>query len=694
MRLFKIRSDLDYYRLKELSDEPVAQSMLMGSGWKGMAVDGLEGQLRLLEAASLARTQIKWLDLIVQAPKSVSVQAWQARSKAAEIELAHLKAVEATLELLEQVDLAREVDGAIVGGSGLKAVAVMHRFSRNLDPHLHVHLLIANQSEFSGRALALDHGRLARILPALELAYRSELREGLRSIGIELQGIGLETWRVVGQDPDLLERFSTRRLEVVTNALGSSAKARQVAVYQTRAPKGRLTMEEATRRLEIRGKEGDTGKLSFAFDPIRPVVADPFWSEFIKSAISSDGGVREHLESTFRRLLAGARAQRLDGIPAPVVYDGSFARRYRSIDLMERLRLAGATRTPELVAVRSLELQDVANGVAGGTRVLARSEKEKELIEAVAQRSRLPFDKATFVVDASCIAPSDLAEEANRFKIAITDEGSRLKSPVIELKGDSGTLVASEGAGSLWNAFITDASRLLASGRAEEYLLVDNHVVAAKLRREMLSRNQELLLGKVGHRLALKGDRVYHQELGYGVLKALDANRCEVIFGDGSYQVKASDITIDTVRTSSREGSALYFGTRISEQLGIKRAYVVADRIAELAEYLGRSEEGGMRLVGSEASYLELVQLRRPIVKALSKARNFEMMRPQMESIDRLTDQLSMLYQRSHRLGLNSRSAYDMRIDAAIGRTRATGRGQAISRSLERDSFEFFGRSL
>jgi hypothetical protein len=79
------------------------------------------------------------------------------------------------------------------------AAAYTHDTSRNLDPQLHTHLLIANMTEYAGKwkALATDYIHNAGFIETvmkhqvtLGKIYRSALREQVESLGHEVEETG------------------------------------------------------------------------------------------------------------------------------------------------------------------------------------------------------------------------------------------------------------------------------------------------------------------------------------------------------------------------------------------------------------------------------------------------------------------------------------------------------------------------
>ncbi|MGH8983192.1 MAG: MobF family relaxase, partial [Acidimicrobiia bacterium] len=190
-------------------------------------------------------------DVQFSAPKSVSILwATANRAERAQIEAAVDTAVQAGLSYLDSVTHTRRRD---TDTRGLTAAAFRHSTSRNLDPQLHVHAVVANLVETTdGHIRALDgrdlflHAKTAGHLAGAELRHQLTRRLGVR-------------WREVvhgladidGVPPEAIAAVSTRKHEIDAAAaqLGiHSATGRQVAAYRTRSAKADTVDVAALRR--------------------------------------------------------------------------------------------------------------------------------------------------------------------------------------------------------------------------------------------------------------------------------------------------------------------------------------------------------------------------------------------------------------------------------------------------------------
>jgi conjugative relaxase-like TrwC/TraI family protein len=223
----------DYY-LSDLARElPVA-----GSGqWVGRAAEGLgltgpvqaDEFRRLLESRhprsgvvlGSGRVSVPAFDLTFSAPKSVSVLFALAGAEAARtVVAAHDQAVAGSLTYLEQHAItANRQSGpsrVVLPTSGAVAAVFTHGVSRNGDPHIHSHLVLANLVHGAdGRWGACDRRGIAAHRLAAAAVYEAHLRAGLTStLGVRWTGGPGRTAEVAGVGPELLGAFSTRGADI------------------------------------------------------------------------------------------------------------------------------------------------------------------------------------------------------------------------------------------------------------------------------------------------------------------------------------------------------------------------------------------------------------------------------------------------------------------------------------------------
>lgn len=179
-------------------------------------------------------------DLTFSAPKAVSViWAVSAVSHQAAIAKAHDAAVARAIAYIERKAFrSRDRQDPGAGRGAILAAAYQHGTSRELDPQLHSHVVVANLGRRVDRSwCALDFD--SRWKMAAGAIYRAELASQLQQLGYGIERDG-SSFGIVGIGKDITDEFSTRRRQIVA-ALESKgvmgAKAADVATLATRQTK-------------------------------------------------------------------------------------------------------------------------------------------------------------------------------------------------------------------------------------------------------------------------------------------------------------------------------------------------------------------------------------------------------------------------------------------------------------------------
>jgi conjugative relaxase-like TrwC/TraI family protein len=227
------RDKADYY-LSDLARElPVA-----GPGsWAGRAAEGLglsgpvsaEEFRRLLEGRhprtgvvlGTGRTSVAAFDLTFSAPKSASVLFALAGTDAARtVVAAHADAVAGSLSYLERhaITTMRQSGPTreVLPTSGALAAVFTHGVSRNGDPHIHSHVVLANLVHGAdGRWGACDRRGIAAHRSAAAAVYEGHLRAGLtEALGVRWSGRPGRSAEVEGVGPHLLAEFASRSADI------------------------------------------------------------------------------------------------------------------------------------------------------------------------------------------------------------------------------------------------------------------------------------------------------------------------------------------------------------------------------------------------------------------------------------------------------------------------------------------------
>ena len=194
-------------------------------------------------------------DLTFSAPKSVSLAALHFQEP--EALDAHDRAVARTLLYIQENHIEtrrkqqREQTGRMV------AATFRHDTSRNHDPQLHTHAIVANMTRRKGDEIwtSIDRGSVSLNERLIEAYYHNELARNLMEAGYRLRPVQYGAKRVFeieGYSEDELNAFSTRKQDILRDlqerGLRYTDANRQRAAIRTRQAKESITREELHRR--------------------------------------------------------------------------------------------------------------------------------------------------------------------------------------------------------------------------------------------------------------------------------------------------------------------------------------------------------------------------------------------------------------------------------------------------------------
>ena len=159
-------------------------------------------------------------DLTFSAPKSVSLMALIGGDE--RIVAAHDRAVKHALDWVErnaaETRLSDPATGRMVRAKGQKTVAATfrHDTSRNLDPQLHTHAVLANMLQGQdGKWRTMANEPLYRSQKLIGMIYRNELAAVLSRLGYGIEKSHADgRFEIAGVSRDVIEAFSTRRAEI------------------------------------------------------------------------------------------------------------------------------------------------------------------------------------------------------------------------------------------------------------------------------------------------------------------------------------------------------------------------------------------------------------------------------------------------------------------------------------------------
>ncbi|WP_353952526.1 MobF family relaxase [Knoellia sp. S7-12] len=303
-------------------------------------------------AATIARhsrqrtTAVAGYDLTFSPVKSISTL-WAVApvEVAAQIEQAHHDAVNDALAFIEKHALyTREGARGVrqVDVTGLVATAFTHRDSRAGDPDLHTHVAVANKVQtLSGKWLAIDGRVLFKANVTASETYNTAIEKHLRTrLGLTFteRGGTVRSKRsireVVGVDPRLNERWSTRRASIQArrSELATAFQAdhgrpptviesihlAQRATLETRDAKHEpraLTEQRTTWAREARevlgGPDAVTAMVTAALSPtVNPAVPEQVGSAWVGTTSRTVLSTLQAARSTWQVWHVRAEAQR------------------------------------------------------------------------------------------------------------------------------------------------------------------------------------------------------------------------------------------------------------------------------------------------------------------------------------------------------------------------------------------------
>ena len=178
-------------------------------------------------------------DITLSAPKSVSLTALIGGD--GHVTEAHDRAVQRTLAWVEKnVVETRPKDPETgrqirVGGQNMVAATFRHDASRNLDPQLHTHAVLANMVQGGdGKWRTMANEKLYASKMLIGALYRGELARELGKLGYAIEKTHADgRFEIAGVPRKVIEAFSTRRAEIAAamaeRGLGDPAQNQRLA---------------------------------------------------------------------------------------------------------------------------------------------------------------------------------------------------------------------------------------------------------------------------------------------------------------------------------------------------------------------------------------------------------------------------------------------------------------------------------
>ena len=204
------------------------------------AYQGVDGRGVSLRRKLKGKNSVPGRDMTFSAPKSVSLLALVKEDK--QIINAHNHAVNRALDYIEQNCIYTRTGK---GGSNhqqthnMVAAIFQHQDSRNLDPNLHSHCVIFNQTQGEdGKWRAMDNRELYQQKMTIGMVYHYELGQQIIDLGHSVIWREDGTFDLAIFKPEQLQQFSSRRAEIIKVAGDTSnSKTKALACISTRNKK-------------------------------------------------------------------------------------------------------------------------------------------------------------------------------------------------------------------------------------------------------------------------------------------------------------------------------------------------------------------------------------------------------------------------------------------------------------------------
>ena len=228
-------------------------------------------------------------DITFSAPKSVSLEALVMGDR--RVIRAHDEAVRATLDWVE-ADLleTRGWDPATrrrprVKADGMVVAGFRHLTSRDLDPFLHTHCVLANMTRnAAGEWRSVEPTRIRRSEKLIGAYYRNELARRLEALGMAIAPrlVGrIPGFELAGYSRAFVEAFSGRSAEIEAylerQDLPRTAKNTQKAALRTRKPKRDKSVADLVPAWRARARRLGLVREKAVLSPPRPL--DPLTGE-------------------------------------------------------------------------------------------------------------------------------------------------------------------------------------------------------------------------------------------------------------------------------------------------------------------------------------------------------------------------------------------------------------------------------
>lgn len=328
-------------------------------------------------------------DLTFRAPKSVSILWGLSEPVISEqVVAAHEAAITTAVDYLEEVAaFTRTGRNGVhrVEASGFIAAGFRHRTSRDGDPLLHTHVLVANSVlTADGKWRTIDATGLYDHAKTAGYIYSAQLRHELTArIGVGWGDIENGLADIDGVSPELIKQFSKRREQIEAKLAEwglTSAKAAQVSTLETRRAKTTAPehMSDLTDRWrsEAAAHGWTDADLDAVFGTSVPRVVDTDVTTRVFELLSSPEGLTKRASTFDRRdVICGLFNQLPPGVTAATVLDlaDAYLEQPDVVALAETERCGTRYSTAELLALEARVLQQCRDGLDVGAPTATQS---------------------------------------------------------------------------------------------------------------------------------------------------------------------------------------------------------------------------------------------------------------------------------------------------------------------------------
>lgn len=242
---------------------------VLGTGARIYGFDKLKVSKKKAFSRLVENREVRAFDLTFSSPKSVSILFAVGDKKNRQIAIeAQRNAVADTLRYIEDegfFQVVKKENGVVKSycAEGMLALPLDHSLSRDFDPQLHIHSLIANAGKIPGedQVRAVNFQIFYRNQKHFDLVYKSILRSELEKAGIRTR-MTQDGFELSAVTRDQIEAFSSRSMQIQKNLAAkgltretANGEQRQKATLQGRKKKQDVDPEQLRTSWKLTAEE-------------------------------------------------------------------------------------------------------------------------------------------------------------------------------------------------------------------------------------------------------------------------------------------------------------------------------------------------------------------------------------------------------------------------------------------------------